>query len=430
MVILVYTLKSIAFAITEPYMAILLFMLALILYRKNVKTTLMQKMIVGESVDNAFELTISQVVIGIFAGTAASLIMSYLGVVFDQNSAVELLFLTSVLFMFYNPRFVCFAYSGAALGLISILLSYAAYLTNNPAWDVLKINIPALMTMVAVLHLVEGVVVLIDGKRGSMPVFTNREDKIVGGFAFQRYWAFPIAIFFIIQDKSLVTSAWQVSMPAWWPIIKTFVPLDILKNAMLMLVPFYGVMGYNSVTFSKSKSKKVQESGLFIIGYSVILFGFAQLAALNIFFKVFVLFFSIVAHEGMLWIQREIDMNGKPMYISSGEGIMVLEVAPKSPAYEMGIKSGDTLLQINDKNIENEAVIVEAIRESSNFIWFDVKRGNGKLEQLSYSKMTFEKRLGLVLVPKNMPKESMVVKLDGTSFKDVLDKLKKKENDK
>jgi len=428
--ILTYTLKSIAFAITEPYMALMLLMLAFILYRKNLKTAMMQKMIIGETVDSAFELTISQVVIGIFAGCAASIIMSFLGVVFDQGSAVELMFLASLLFMFYNPRFVCFAYSGAILGLISIAMGYIANYTGVPGWDVLKLDIPALMTLVAVLHLVEGVVVTFDGKRGSVPVFTNREENIIGGFALQRYWAIPIAIFFMIQDKSIVSSAWQVPTPDWWPIIKTFVPLDVLKNALLMLVPFYGILGYNSVTFTKTKKEKTRESGLFIIGYSIILFGLAQLAEINVIYKVLVLIFCIGAHEAMILLQRKMELQGKPKFISTGDGIMVLEIAPNSPAAEMGIISGDTLLRINDKSIENEEVIMDVLGESTNFIWFVVKKENGNLEQLSYNKMNVHKKLGLVLVPKEMPKESMVVKMQSSSFQDILNKLKKKDNDK
>jgi len=427
--IFIYTLKSISYAITEPYMAFLLLMLALILYRKNVKTAMMQKMIIGESIDKPFELTISQVVIGIFAGAVVSLIMSYLGVVFDESSSIDLLFLASVLFMFYNPRFVCFAYSGAILGMLSLILSFVATRSNTPGWDILKLDIPALMTMVAVLHLVEGIVILIDGKRGSIPVFSSRGDKIIGGFALQRYWAIPVAMFFIIHDKSLVTSSWSVPLPGWWPIIKTSVPLNAIRDAVLMLVPFYGVIGYSGVTFTKNKDKKILESGSFIIGYSIILFGLAQLAQINIFFKAFALIFSIAAHEGIILMQRNSEFKGEPKYISNGDGIMVLEVAPNSPAFEMGINSGDTLVQINDKNIDNEEVIMDTIRDCSNFIWFSVKKESGECEQVSYNRMNFQKKLGLVLVPKEMPKDSTVIKFDGNSFKDVLNKFKKKDTD-
>jgi len=63
-------------------------MIALIFYNKNKKIAAMQKMIMGESLDSPFELTISQLVIGIFAGAVASLIFTFSGLVFDENSNI------------------------------------------------------------------------------------------------------------------------------------------------------------------------------------------------------------------------------------------------------------------------------------------------------------------------------------------------------
>jgi hypothetical protein len=192
---LVYTLKAIAYALTNFYFIVLLAILAFVLYRKNSKIVLMQKMIIGEKINTTLELTISQIVIGIFAGTLASVIMSYLGITFNNNSSVELIFLASIVFMFFNPRFICFSYSGALIGFISILLNIVSMHFNMPGLDFLKIDIVSLMSMVAILHFVEGILVVIDGKKGSIPVFTNKSGRIVGGFALQRYWLIPIAIF-------------------------------------------------------------------------------------------------------------------------------------------------------------------------------------------------------------------------------------------
>lgn len=427
--ILVYTLKSVAFALTEPYLVTLLIILAFILYRKNKKTTIMQKMILGERINSPFELTISQIVMGILAGTVASIIMSYMGVAFDENSAVDLIFLVSVVFMFFNPRFICFAYSGAALGIISMLLSIIAVAFKQPNLDVLKIDVVSLMTMVAVLHFVEGILVMIDGGTGYIPVFTSRDDKIIGGFALQRYWAFPIAIFFMIHNTSTIGSSWQVPLPNWWPLVKGSIPTNILRDAVVALVPFYGMVGYNSVTFTKDRKEKAVVSGALIIVYSLALFGLAQLSVVNIYLKFFVLIFAAAAHEAMIAFQRYLEMKGTPKYISSDEGIMVLDVAPNSPANEMGIRSGDLLVEVNNAKIENEERIAETIRECSNFIWFKVKKVTGKFEQVSYSRLNNDKRLGIVFVPKGVPKDSMVIKLDETKFGEVLDKIKNKDKD-
>lgn len=428
--ILLYTLKSIAFALTEPYLIVLLAIMAFVLYKKNMQTAVMQKMIIGEKINSPFELTISQVVIGIFAGTLVSIIMSYLGIAFKQNSAVDLVFLASIIFMFFNPRFICFSYSGAVIGILSIILSEISVYFNIPGLDFLKIDVMSLMSMVAVLHFVEGLLVIIDGKTGSIPIFTSKEGRIIGGFALKRYWIIPVAIFFILQDKSVVSSAWQVSTPSWWPILKDSLISDTLKTAVLTLMPFYAVVGYNTITFTKNTREKTFISGSFIMIYSVILFGLAQLANFSLFFKVLVLLFAPIAHEGMIIFQRYIETKGKPKYISSSEGIMVLAVAPNSPANEMGVKSGDLLVEINNEKIKDEEKIGEIVKESSNFIWLKVKRVTGKFEQLSYDKMNGDRRLGIVFVPRNVPKDSMVINLNKNKFSDVLNKIKNKNKDK
>ncbi|AWI07235.1 PDZ domain-containing protein [Clostridium drakei] len=429
MSILLYTLKSVAFALTEPYLVAFLIILAFVLYRRNKKTSIMQKMIIGERINSPFELTISQIVIGIFAGTIASVMMSYLGIVFDENSAVDLVFLLSIVFMFFNQRFICFSYSGAVLGIVSIALSFLSVSLKMPNLDILKIDIVSLMSMVAVLHFIEGFLIILDGDTGYIPVFTNRNGRIVGGFALQRYWTLPVAMFFILHSVSNPGLSWQIPTPNWWPLVNNSMPSNVLKNALVALIPFYGVIGYNSITFTRDKKEKTLMSGGLTIIYSLALFALAQLAALNIFLKILVLVFAPVAHEGMIIFQRRLELKGTPKYTSDEEGIMVLEVAPNSPANEMGISTGDLLVEINSEKVENEEKISEIIRETSNFIWFKVKKVTGKFEEVSYNKMNNSKRLGIVFVPKGVPKDSMVVKFDENKFEEILQKIKNKDRD-
>ncbi|MBI6873237.1 PDZ domain-containing protein [Clostridium aciditolerans] len=427
--ILMSTLRAVAYALTEPYLVTFLVILFFILYRKNKKTTIMQRMIIGERVNTPFELTISQIVIGIFAGAFASVIMSYLGIVFDESSSVDLIFLMSIIFMFFNPRFICFAYSGAALAFTSLMLSLVSSTFNIPNLDFLKIDVVSLMTLIAVLHFVEGILIIIDGKTGAIPVFTSRDEKIIGGFAFQRYWALPIAIFFMLHNNTAISTTWQVPLPTWWPLVKSSIPVEILKNAVVALIPFYGMVGYNSITFTKDKETKTLMSGSLMIVYSIALFGLAQAAVLNLPLKFLVVIFAPAAHEAIIAFQRYVEVKGEPKFISGEDGIMVLAVAPNSPANEMGIKCGDLLVEVNNKKIENEEKIAEAIRECSNFIWFKVKKVTGKFEQVSYNKLNDNKRLGIVFVPRGVPKDSMVVKLDETRFGEILDKIKNKDKD-
>jgi S1-C subfamily serine protease len=116
------------------------------------------------------------------------------------------------------------------------------------------------------------------------------------------------------------------------------------------------------------------------------------------------------------------------VYAANGdeEGMMILEVAPNSPASEMGIKSGDVLVEVNDRRILKEDDVLNVIRETSNYAWFKIKRAAGNLEEIRYKNASNFKRLGVVFVPMSVPENTMVVKVDENKFSEILEKMKNK----
>jgi len=430
MEIAINTLRTVASAIVDPSNALILIMVALIFYNKNKKISAMQKMIMGESLDSPFELTISQLVIGIIAGTVASLIFTFLGLVFDENSSVYLLFMVSLFFMAFKPRFICFSYSGAVLGIASLVFKYAASILHMSQLDFINIDILTLMTLVGVLHIIEGSLVMLDGSRGAIPVFTNRDNKIIGGFALKRYWALPIAMLILLSSATSNTVVGQSMMtPEWWPLIKGDIFGRIMETSVIASIALYGVIGYSSITFTKSKRKKTLASGALIMGYGVLLTAVSQLAVLGVAFQLFILIFAAVLHEAMIKLEKHMETTGKPKFISSEEGIMVLEVAPKSSAFHMGIESGDLIMQVNDKKIEAEEEIFSLIKGDYNSISFKIKKPSGEIKDMSYNSVNGNKRLGIVIVPREVPEEASIVKVDDESFKDVLEKMKNKDKE-
>lgn len=425
MSIILNSLRAVAYAIvTSPYMFVLI-ILAIMFYNQNRRVVMMQKMVIGEKLNSSFELTISQVIFGILGGIIGSIMMSYLGVSFDENTSIELVFLVSLFLMVKDPKFVCFSYSGAILGFMSVLLEIMGgmYGVHVEELSFLMIDVVALMTLIAILHFVEGILIIIDGSKGSIPIFTKKDNKIIGGFALKRYWALPVAVALIV-NANMYSIRDIVSTSDWNTLLSPSTPFNIIKNAAIFLMPFYGIVGYSSVTFTKSKKEKALSSGIMVMFYSVILFIFARLAVLNIFFKLFVVIFAPAAHEAMLFIQRYREVSAVPKYVSDEKGMMVLEVAPNSPAYEMGIKSGDLLIEVNHKKISKEDDIIKTIKEASNIAWFKIKRAAGNFEEVRYKNVNNSRKLGIVFVPNNVPEDNVVVKLDGSKFQEVLDKLK------
>ncbi|GIM28266.1 membrane protein [Clostridium polyendosporum] len=417
----IHTLRSVAYAIVGPSYAFVLIIIGVMFYLQNKKTSFVQKMIIGESFNSSLELTLSQLVLGIFAGAIGSIMLTYLGVIFDENSGIEILFMISLLLMFYKPRFFCFAYSSSILGLISIGLNSAYASLGTQA--LINVNIISLITFVGVLHFIEGLLIIADGARGSIPVFTNKDGKILGGFAFKRYWAIPVSVILIVTGTADVATE-QIGNPSWWPLIQSPSYIKAIAMAIITLMPFYGVLGYASVTFTKSKKEKIYTSGILTAIYGLLMIAVAQLGKIGVAGQLVAVIIVPLTHELMIILQNKLEEKDNPLYISDDDGIAILEVAPNSPAFQAGIKSGDKVIEINEEKVLSEIDAYNRIKES--YLDMEMKIRDRKGHITSYSLRANEnKRIGVVLVPK-MVKTEDIINLDKKDFNEILDKLKNK----
>lgn len=421
MELILYTLRTVAYAIIEPMYIFMLVVLGIMFYLKNKRITIMQKMTIGESINSPLELTLSQISLGIIGGIIVSLMMSSLGIIFNENSGIEIMFMISILLLFVKKRFICFSYSGAVLGAISILAGILANITNTESY--ININILTLMTFVGLMHVVEGVLVIFDGSRGAIPVFSNKENKIVGGFAYNRYWALPVAIFIAFSGNisSVATSA--IETPNWWPIINRAETLLILGTAIIGAIPLYGVIGYNSVSFTKEKIKKPIYSGIGILIYGILLTIIAQVAQFGIIGQIITIVFAPLGHEIMIKIQKKTEDSGKYIYVTDDEGVSVLEVSPTSPAYEAGVRRGDKIVEINNIKTVSEVEIFKIVRDSIQEVSLKIRKISGEIVDLTI--IPKNKKLGLLLVPK-MVKVDDALSVDNDDFKKVLEEMKRK----
>lgn len=427
--IVLEVLQGVSMAIvTFPYV-LMLFVVGIIFYRKNKKITIMQKLIIGEKINTPLELTLSEIVLGILGGIFCSIVLAYFGVGFSEISIIDIIFLLSLLSLSFNTRYMNFAYTAAILGIVSILteIMNKMYSYDISGLSALNIDVVSLMTMIAVIYFTEGILIMIDGTRGTIPVFSKRDNKIVGGFALKRYWIIPTAI--VVFTSSDAYSFSELFLVSNWKTFLEFTnPVAFLKGMMAFTVPMFGILTFDTVTFTKSKREKSISTGTLMMVYSTLLFILARLGTLNIFFKLAAVLFAPAAVEGISYFQKYIELKDKPKYVSGEDGIMVLEVAPNSPAYSMGIKSGDKLVEINDKKIIEEDDIFETIKDASNLILLKIKKATGKLEEVKYSKQSEMRGLGLVLVPITIPKEGKLIKSDDFSIENIIDKIKNKKD--
>lgn len=429
MSLFIYTLRNIAGAIVTPPLVFLLVALGITLYLKNKKVITMQKIISGGSVNSTIELTLSQLVLGIIGGSIGSLILTSLGVIFNESSGISYLLVLSILLMFIKPRLICFAYSGAILGFISIVIKIIGLFAEQP-WSngFLVIDILYLSVFIGVFHIVEGILVMIDGDRGAVPVFTNREGKILGGYALKRYWVLPIAVMIALSSNNSAFdySTSFIQNPEWWPLIKATSGLSLIASSVISILPFYTVIGYSAITFTRTKREKAVSSGLYILVYGIVLIMAAQIARFGVIGEVLVIIFMPLGHEFMLRIQSKDEEKRASKFISDEEGLVILEISTNSKVKEFDVNIQDKLVSVNGKHINSEAEIYSILKENLYNAVLEIKNFEGKLKKVEFrhSKKT---RLGVLFVPRNVNEED-VVPVDDNNFKSVLSSIMSSDN--
>ena len=251
-----------------------------------------------------------------------------------------------------------------------------------------------------------------------------KEDKIVGGFSFSRYWPIPIAILMIFTNSVAGEDSIYSNVSSWWPIINNKAIISLLATAMIASIPLYGIMGYSNVTFTQEKKTKSLRCGTTILIYGVSVALVAQLASINMLGEIISIIYAPLAFELIMRYEYRVEKKGQCLYVSDDEGIMVLEVTPNSPAYDVGIKRGDKIIEINGQNIKSEGDIFKAARDSILKVPMKVKNNSGQV--LEYVIQPRNKRLGLLLVPKMVKREDMF-EIKPDDIKNIINEIKNKK---
>ena len=419
--LIVHSLKSVATAIIEPMHLIMLVIFGVIFYFKNVRIVSIQKMTLGEGINTPLELTLSQIILGILAGAIGSIILSILGVTFSENSGIEFILMISILSLFYKKKYISYAYSAAILATIGIILNIISNTIGVKL--LLDINVVSLISFVGVIYILEGLLIMFDGSRGAIPVFTKKEDKIVGGFSFSRYWPMPIAILMIFSNSAPGGESIYSNLASWWPIINRESTLALLTTAMIVSIPIYGILGYSNVTFTQEKKTKSLRCGITIALYGLSVVLVTQLANINILGQIVSIIYVPLVFELIMRYEYRVEKKGKFLYVSDDEGIMVLEVTPNSPAYEVGIKRGDKIIEINGQSIKSEVDILKIARESIFKVPVKIKNNSGQV--LEYIIQPRNKRLGMLLVPRLVKRED-IFEIKADDLKNIINELKNK----
>lgn len=393
------TIKTVAMSIFNP-----LFWLVVVLiwlqYKNKVK---LEREILGKEQETMKDLLLDSIVYGLFAAIIGSIIIVLLGITIE-NIGLEYVWPLAILLMLINPRYICFSYAGGIISLFSLIFGFP------------HINVPALMAIVGILHLMESMLIFLDGHHNSTPVFVQLDDgRIVGGFSMQKFWPIPFAVLIIVTG---VTSSQGFNMPDWWPIIK---PIGVdTNNIMLGITLGMAALGYGDIAITKTPKKKSLISAERLLIFSLILIGLSIAGIYSVIFQFLAAIFAPLAHETIILVGQRDERINTPLFAAPENGVMVLFIAKGSPAEKMGISPGDTILKINDVPIKDDNDIINILSKQPGFLSITVRDLEGSYTNYEYRDSRGIKGIGVLIVPKS---PQIVMKINGGSL--IYDKIKK-----
>ena len=287
---------------------------------------------------------------GILGGFISTILFIYLEVSIIPKDFMHILTI-AILLSLINPRYMCFAYGGSILSLISLI------------WGYPRVETKEIMLVVATLHMVESLLILINGYKGKLPAYFEHNGDYVGGYNFNRFWPVPFVI---------------------------FVGEGLIKPVTLM-----AILSYSDYTVSYPRRKT--------IATSTILFFYSSL--LMVIIKVFdnpliAPIFALAGHEFIIYINLNHEKRRVATFTTLLKGVRVLDVSKNGIARELDIVAGDIIISINDIVINDEKDIleIEKIKNSViKIVYFNNIKG-----LISKYYTGHKKTLGVSIVPRVM----------------------------
>ena len=344
----------------------------------------MKQALFGFRDESPWRQTMFSVFFGVVGGLMGSYLLVTLGVSLTEIG-IGYLWLVAIGLMLISPRYLCFAYSAGLISICSLVFGFP------------KVDVPQLMGLVAVLHMVESFLIFVSGHLGAVPIYArNAEGKVVGGFNLQRFWPLPIVALMVISTTNY-GGTW-FSMPDWWPLIRPNVA-GSLDNMIYLMFPVAAALGYADLAITNRPREKSRYSAVVLACYSTALLILAVLASYYRPLGLLAALFSPLAHELTIMVGRNRELKGKPIFVHPPKGVMVLDTFKGSVAEKLGLSSLDIIRTVNGVEVNDKFQLKEAAGIHSWWTeveYFDGHTGNN---QHAFTRKKVGEPLGAILVP-------------------------------
>ena len=348
-----------------------------------IKAGKVEKDILGNYKRSPFLNTLSSVFYGLIGGILGSILFIHFNVLISQRDFLFILPLSLILSII-NSRFICFSYAGGIISFSSLVFGWP------------HVNVASIMFVIGVLHLIESILILLDGTSSKVPIFMEKEGQIVGGFVMNRFWPVPFLLFInggIIQPATLLA-----------------------------------ILGYGDISFSSLPEEKAKETSFYLFLFSIILMALSKKSQTDYTYRYAASIFAPIAHEIIVLLGKFKEEKGRYIFKPSDDGLRILDTIPGSIGEKMGFNSGDVILSINGKRILSKEDVEEILYYRPKTLLVDVlDRKNGYISK-KYRCCNREgiESLGIIVIS-DIPDSQFVVEEAETSIIRFLNKFRRKK---
>lgn len=377
------------YVVVQPFFWVVL----VITYFQYRRLANIERSILGIVRESVFTNLLLMLGLGLIGGLIGSFIFAFVGISIN-DAGIFYLWIISIFLMLLKPRFMCFAYAAGVLGLWSIVTGAS------------NINVPAVLGIVAVLHMVESLLIFMSGHMGAIPVFLERPNGgTVGGFVLQKIW--PILIMVLLVEGIIIHEQIMeglIHMPDWWPLIGTTINVSKGYELVYFMWPFAVAAGYSDIALTRRPKQRARSTALALAIYSFILLIAAIIADRIRIFQLIATIMAPLGHEIVIILGQKAELQGKPIFVSPPDGVMVLDVLTGSQGDKLGLSSGDVIKRVNGIPVTTNEEFHDLVMTAEFFLSIDVVSFDPTGREIEVTKefKGSPGKLGILLVPESV----------------------------
>lgn len=399
-----------------PAMLVIVFSLV---YRQFRRQARLEEHLFGAPISRPGRQLLVSLGFGFLGGLFVSFLMVFMGLPLSEELGLIYVWPAALVLMLLHPRFMCFAYGGGAIGVISLVLRGLGAIFPSLAnigliASLMAVDLPALMGLVAALHLAESLLILISGHINASPVLIKSpKGRIVGGFMLQRFWPLPITALMVEVVKAAELTGEGIAMPNWWPLLQPLLAVGSGMALSYFLLPIVAALGYSDIAVSTTPRAKSKRSAGNLAVYSLILMGLSLLSARFRLLQVLPVLFAPLGHEYLIQRGNRREWERPPLYVSAASGVRLLAVLPGSASQNKGLAEGWVIKNVNGFETNNRSQLAAALDALPGLAEIEAVSPEGETRTILFHRK--DGALGLIPVP-DSSEEATVLTLGGKGF--------------